>query len=89
MNERQPAWRRPGQSVASRNVGQWKMPGELKAREWTITFKAVATLAGVGRPICITTSADHRGRTKATRSGAATIDGVTVPHRTADGVQAH
>lgn len=30
---------------------------ELKARNETITFKAVATLAGVGRPICITTSA--------------------------------
>lgn len=58
---------------------------ELKARNETITFKAVATLAGVGRPYLYNNFREIiEAEREATRSGAATIDGVTVPHRTAD-----
>lgn len=58
---------------------------ELKARNETITFKAVATLAGVGRPYLYNNFRKIiEAEREATRSGAANIDGVTVPHRTAD-----
>ena len=58
---------------------------ELKARNETITFKAVATLAGVGRPYLYNNFREIiEAERKKSRSAAATIDGVTVPQRTTD-----
>ena len=58
---------------------------ELKERNEPITFKAVATLAGVGRPYLYN---NFRGvieaEREASRAGSAAVDGVTVPNRTAD-----
>lgn len=58
---------------------------ELKDRNETITFKAVATLAGVGRPYLYNNFREViEAEREASRSGIATVEGVRVPNRTAD-----
>lgn len=59
--------------------------GELKERHEPVTFKAVATLAGVGRPYLYKNFRESiEAEREESRTGVSTVDGVTVPNRTAD-----
>ena len=58
---------------------------ELKEQHEPITFKAVATLAGVGRPYLYNNFREViQAEREASRAGSSIIEGVTVPNRTAD-----
>ena len=58
---------------------------ELKERNETITFKAVATFAGVGRPYLYKNFRETiEAERESSREASSTIDGVTVPNRTTD-----
>tara|TARA_R110001592_G_scaffold314747_1_gene590493 strand:- start:3273 stop:3695 length:423 start_codon:yes stop_codon:yes gene_type:complete len=58
---------------------------ELKDCSEIVTFKAVATLAGVGRPYLYNNFREAiEAAREASRASSATVDGVTVPNRTAD-----
>ncbi len=58
---------------------------ELKEQHEPITFKAVATLAGVGRPYLYNNFREViQAEREASRAGSTAIEGVTVPNRTAD-----
>jgi hypothetical protein len=57
----------------------------LKEQNEPITFKAVATLAGVGRPYLYNNFREAiEAEREASRSASSTVDGVKVPSRTAD-----
>lgn len=58
---------------------------ELKEQHEPITFKAVATLAGVGRPYLYNNFREViQAEREASRAGSSIIEGVTVPNRTAE-----
>lgn len=58
---------------------------ELKDRNETVTFKAVATLAEVSRPYLYNNFREAiKAAREASRASSATVDGVTVPNRTPD-----
>lgn len=62
-----------------------KALSDLKETNEPITFKAVATLAGVGRPYLYSNFREViEAEREASRGASATIDGVTVPSRTAE-----